>query len=107
MFTNYLDLVLGVLSFQEYKTGAQIYTEIEERWEAQGVRSFFGGRKIPSLGGIYVALERLEKQGFAEKIITQEEDDKAPRMRWRKKEGGQRVKRKQLFSFSFLKPATA
>lgn len=107
MFTKYYELVLGILSFQEYKTGAQIYTEIEDGWEAQGIRGFFGGKKIPSLAGIYAALERLEQQGLAERLITQEAGDAAPRMRWRKKEGGQRVKRKQLFSFGFHEPAIA
>jgi DNA-binding PadR family transcriptional regulator len=90
MFTDYVSLVYETLSFTEPKTGSQIYTEIEELWDSQGKKGFFGGKKTPSLYGIYAALETLEKEGFAEKEATRPHSQKAPRLKWRKRRAGRR-----------------
>ncbi len=100
MFTDYASIVYNVLSFTEAKTSSQIYTEIEELWEKAGRKGFFGRKKIPSLGGIYNALNTLEREGFAIR------EGGHPRSRWTKTRIGRRVKKWRLSLPSILQPAT-
>jgi DNA-binding PadR family transcriptional regulator len=73
----------------------------------QDKRGFFGGKKTPSFGGIYAALEILEHEGFVERESTRSHSQKAPRLKWRKKKAGRRPKNDRPSPEHLFHPATA
>jgi hypothetical protein len=107
MFTDYETEVYKVLTFTEPKSAASIRREIEERWKAEGKRSWFGGEKSASLVGVDFALHALEEEGFAECIPLRPHSQKVPRLQWRKKRAGWKEKEKRPFFIRLFSPAIA
>ena len=103
-FTDYHDLVYDTLSFTEPKMLSQLCDEIENQWQAAGVKGIFGKSKAANPGSISTALEVLEQEGLAVKNTVTHK--KRTRVAWLKKSNGKRYPNQKGSSFpSTLQPA--
>jgi hypothetical protein len=77
LFTDYETLVYDLLSPTQPKSAATIRREIEQRWKAEGKRSWLGGKKSASSPGIHIALTALKEEGYAESVPFRPHSKKA------------------------------
>lgn len=107
MFTDYKSVVYEVLSFTEAKTASQICKEVDDSWATSGKKSFFGGRKKSRVAGVFFALIDLEEEGFAVTEFLDPTNSEEEEMKWSKKRGGRKVRKKQFQLSLKLRPRSA